>query len=125
MKAVGSTHESGACSVGLLHAGRPCAHEVEPRADERIAMDTALHDPESRRSLYDGDSAVLPNAEKKAQSTLTLLKRHLALRERCDTAWTTASCHREGRGDQGDGGEICVECGRERTEARDSARSDL
>ena len=59
-----------ACSVGLSHAGCNFAHEVEPRADERIAMDTALRDPESRRSLYDEDSAVLPDAEKKAQSVL-------------------------------------------------------
>ena len=90
MKAVGSTHESGACSVGLLHAGCSCAHEVEPRADERIAMDTALRDPESRRSLYDEDSAVLPDAEKKAQSVLDSAEESLSsARERCDTAWTT------------------------------------
>ena len=33
-------------------------------------MDTALRDPESRRSLCGEDSTVLPGAEKKAQSVL-------------------------------------------------------
>ena len=66
----------------------PCAHEVEPKADERIAMDTALRDPKSRRSLYDEDSAVLPDAEKK--SVLDYAEEALSTaRERCDTAWTT------------------------------------
>ena len=53
-------------------------------------MDTALRDPESRRSLYDEDSAVLPDAEKKAQSVLDTAEEALSTaRERCDTAWTT------------------------------------
>ena len=82
MKAVGSTHESGACSVGLSHTGCACAHEVEPRADERIALDTALRDLESHRSLHGGDSSVLPDAERRRSLSLTLLKRHLALREK-------------------------------------------
>ena len=63
---------------------------MEPRADERIAMDTALRDPESLRSLCDEDSAVLPDAEKKAQSVLDSAVEELSTaRERCDTAWTT------------------------------------
>ena len=90
MKAVGSTHESGTCSVGPSHAGCACAHEVEPRADGRIAVDIALRDPESRRSLCDEDSAVLPDAEKKAQSVIDSAEEALSTaRQRCDTAWTT------------------------------------
>ena len=90
MKAVGSTHENGACSVGLSHAGCACAHAVEPRGDERIAMDISLRDLESRRSLHDEDSAVLLDAEKKARSVLDSAEEALSTaRERCDAAWTT------------------------------------
>ena len=32
-----------------------------------------------------------------------------------------AGCHRESNGDQGDEGEVCVECGRDCSEAWDSA----
>ena len=73
----------------MARAGCACAHEVEPRADERIAMDTALRDP-SRRSLCDEDSAVLPDAEKKAESVLDSAEEALSTaRERYDAAWTT------------------------------------
>ena len=48
-----------------------------------------LRDLESRRSLHDEDSAVLPDAEKKAQSVLDAAEdtQHNA-RERCDIPWT-------------------------------------
>ena len=62
--------KSGACSVGLSHAGCAKAHEAEPGADERIAMDAALSYLDSRRSMCDENSAVLRDAEKKAQSVL-------------------------------------------------------
>ena len=63
---------------------------MEPRADERIAMDTALRDLDSRRSLHGEDSAVLPDAEKKAQSVLDSGEEAFSTaRERCDAAWTT------------------------------------
>ena len=79
VKAVGSTRESSACSVGLSHAG--C--EVQPRADERIAMDTALRDPESRRSLCVTKTLQSCRMRRRRRSlSLTLPKRHLALRER-------------------------------------------
>ena len=55
----------------------------------------------------------------------TLSHKHLSYDDHCEgrevgLVRDGASCHREGRGDQGDGGEICVECGRERTEARET-----
>ena len=93
MKAVGSTHESGACSVGLSHAGCACAHEVESRADERIAMDTALRDPESRRSLHVTRTPQSCRMRRRRRSlslgTLALREALSTERERCDTAWTT------------------------------------
>ena len=89
-KAGGNTHVCGSRSVGLSHAGRARAHEVEPRADDRIAMDIALRDLETRRSLRDESSAVLPDAEKEAQSLLDPVEEALSTtKERCIAAWTT------------------------------------
>ena len=67
MKAVGSTQESG-CSVGLSHTGCACVRAVVPSRRADRDGHCALRDPESRRSLCDEDSAVLPDVEKKAQS---------------------------------------------------------
>ena len=86
MKADGSTCESGACSVGLSHAGCACAHEVEPRADERIAMDCVA----ANQNLVGRCMTRTPQSYRKAQSVLDSAEEALGTaRERCDTAWTT------------------------------------
>ena len=61
-----------------------------PRADERVATDTTLCDLGSHRSLHDEDSAVLADAEKKAQSVLESAVEALsAAKERRNAARTT------------------------------------
>ena len=61
-----------------------------PRADERVARDTALCDLGSRLSLHDEDSAVLADAEKKAQSVHdSAVKALSAATERRNAARTT------------------------------------
>ena len=74
--------------------------------------------PKCRRSNMTQSAKVATNANNSDTKIAVKAERSGFVRD-------GANCHREGRGDQGDGGEICVECGRERTEARDSARSDL
>ena len=82
---------------------------------ERAAEDA---DVEALKVKHDAVERSPPNANTSV-TTITVKA------ERSGFVRDGASCHREGTGDQGDGGEICVECVRERTEARDSARSDL